>query len=459
MTSQVEQPFANLTVFDLTAADDIEALIKEFGSEIEWSSASKYLINEVIRGGVYSQCKGAILEREYVDLDFMRSYIHYFSHLFQEIPRFARRIHFFTRPMAEIDLQDMDSLKGSYIGVVVLRPSRVVGIVGRTFLPPPILPPDEYFHTLVNHDVHLCGATLSLQGTSYMEQDTQVAACATVAIWMSTSNLARSSRLPSLSTVEITQAATEYMAIERPLPSSGLTYYQMAEALRSMGYDPLNYEIKSWRTARRILYSYVESGIAPIILLNILNISRSLFIGHAITAIGHTYDRHTNPMSPDSQELTTDGNFHYFGAYQWAPRFWVNDDQQGPFQHLTHEPSSREWQDNLAQFKNVRPDLVAGEIDDLPLVKVGNIYALIDGIMVPNPPRVSLSSVEAEIKAMYVFRHLLSNLRSRGLVHQPERLVFRSMLMESWEYLERVSASDSLSDRVKHVYLGKSLPR
>jgi len=130
---------------------------------------------------------------------------------------------------------------------------------------------------------------LQVEGTPFIEQDQQVSACATAAIWAASACCFDRLGLGYFSTTEITEIATSTdIKSGRSFPSEGLAVSQMLWALRTMGYDPLLYEDFDYESAKHTIYTYVESGI-PVICGIELTEGK-----HAITIIGHTYNIRQN---------------------------------------------------------------------------------------------------------------------------------------------------------------------
>jgi hypothetical protein len=126
---------------------------------------------------------------------------------------------------------------------------------------PGILPP---FLT-IDYVPYLNGIPLPIRSLAFEQQDSSVAACATVALWSAfqkTHELFGSQRPHPAS---ITRAANVVRGFGRALPSSGLNPAQIGEAVRSVGLEPEYFRFNAHTPLASLVYAYVSGGI-PLIL-------------------------------------------------------------------------------------------------------------------------------------------------------------------------------------------------
>src|SRR5262249_8672092 len=100
---------------------------------------------------------------------------------------------------------------------------------------------ERSFPTTREYPVHIFGIELRVNSVPFQEQDTDVAACATSALW-SVFNATGYHFLHHIpSPAEITKAAAaSQRLISRTLPAGdGLSAEQIADAIRSVGLEPL----------------------------------------------------------------------------------------------------------------------------------------------------------------------------------------------------------------------------
>lgn len=407
-------------------------------------------------------CKTVVVEHRYRDKDHSKALSSYYAKSFRQVETECTRLHFFTRrlPSDFLDTKSTKELKRSYLGFCVLRPFTRRRI-GRTVLKRLRYQPVLEFPTCQGvFEVNLAGHKISFEGSAFIEQDTMVSACASAAIWVSTTIMGTRFGLQQHSTSEITQLATQYLIHNRPMPSEGLSAEQMLHCLRAMDYDPLLIGADSQKQAKHDIYSYIESEIPPILLCNFPPKNKN----HAIVGVGHGYNLPiTNPFKarvewPDEPPL------EFAGSSEWVPSILINDDQRGPHRKLTFIEDKQTLTQRINRiYPNVNvTDLELEEwrcpiaIDvNMPFSGYsGEEIANIWGIIIPLPQGVLLTAEQAERKSARVI--LWWHLRNK--VPLLKDLVLRTYLVPSNEYKERAKAS-GMNSFVKSLIAGKPMPR
>lgn len=137
-------------------------------------------------------CATVIEEPGYIDRDFLEDFSAYHVRSFHAYRRICTRLHFFKQPHSQQDLEaailrreGAPALQSSYLGFIVLRPLPVT-VVGRTCLktyPAQAKGGTRVFPTTYRQDVDLYGIPLHIESVAFQEQDKDVAACATSALW------------------------------------------------------------------------------------------------------------------------------------------------------------------------------------------------------------------------------------------------------------------------------------
>jgi len=175
-------------------------------------------------------------------------YQKFYSRSFDEDEKFTTRIHFFvedfskTRFEESLENNDIEYLRKSYLGFVVIRPikgSDRKQLIGRTLLKAYHEKEDSQKRVFVrdNYDVSLFGIPLSVNSLPFQVQDQGVSACATIALWTALHPLAEPYGISRLSPAEITELATAFPSELRKFPSSGLILEQMINCVKSMDLD------------------------------------------------------------------------------------------------------------------------------------------------------------------------------------------------------------------------------
>jgi len=339
-------------------------------------------------------CETAIFEENYVDEDYQDEFTAFYGKAFKRYPHRCTRVHFFSDVIPTRTRIGFSRYKESYLGFVILRPLDLQR-VGRTILTPPVRSQDNEFITCkAKYPSHIYGDRFEVQGMPFIQQDTQVGACAQASLWMLARYMSQRFYCREYLPSEINALAKANVSGGRPLPAErGLTAMQILDALQGMGFPSVMYGINTvdycsrhiesafpehgrtkdekeksknlQRTAKLadIAYRYIESGL-PVILGT---------ADHAVVAVGHTYDH----------AVSNDGV-----AIKRIPSFFINDDASGPYQEMllfSNKPGKRSFLD----------------------VKV---------VITVAPPEVTLTGEEAERMAMKSVDGFLSEpLQNGGL--------------------------------------------
>ncbi len=137
-------------------------------------------------------------------------------------------------------------------------------------------------------------------GLAFQEQDSVVAKCATVALWSAfqKTSVLFGSHAPR--PAEITNAATEYFAKSRSIPSRGLSVEQMCQAVGRVGLEQEIFELNDRFPIpfASLLRAYLDFGL-PVILCGAIRERNNEF--HAITVLAYA---DSDTPNADSEFLT-----------------------------------------------------------------------------------------------------------------------------------------------------------
>lgn len=322
--------------------------------------------------------KTAVIETDYIDVDYSASYYDQRARSFTPDKRGTTRVHFFSEEFSKRSLTSagriaVRKMQNSYLGFTVLRPETPVTL-GRTFVACPTsvggLP--VRFPTRVTTKVDMAGIPLEVESCPYMSQDAKIMACATAALWMSTSNLVEKiTNVPFHTTAEITALA---MSLDRPFGPAigrrGLSIVEMEHALFEMGLDPRRHPFPDADQVVEICHLFSDSGIPPVLGIE------SDGVGHAVTVVGYTL---APPLDP---EPTHPG---MFSAHQFVPYLVIQDDQRGMYL--------------LAEVKDLPNPIPPWSAQLTIHAPHGPENALCTAILVPFPRRVMLDAYEARTQA------------------------------------------------------------
>lgn len=292
-----------------------------------------------------------LVEVEYVDRDFLEDYAAYYSRCFRSYNRFCRRIHFFSKIFTDDDFESAllckgasvsaVDLKNSYLGFIVARPLPF-RLFGRTCLAnyPNTDRKTRHFPTNRPYKVNVFGIDLEVSTIAFQEQDREVAACATSALWSVFQATAYRFQHPVLSPVDITRAATKISpGATRSLPNGGLDARQQSDAIRSVGLEPLVISVIDDKGSidfpklKAAFYGYNQFGVPAIISAELIVdvIGAKPFGRHAVSGLGYRIG--------DDPPTSLDANGPKLLATS-IDRIYVHDDQAGPFARLRFEADS-----------------------------------------------------------------------------------------------------------------------
>lgn len=321
-------------------------------------------------------CRALVVEHEYTDRNFLEDYAAYYVRCFEPYARVCTRLHFLSAELDRAALtkaitsDDAEALQKFYLGFLVVKPLPLT-VIGRTCLKPYEDTPERSrsFPTIQPQAVDLYGLKLNVPTLPFQEQDREVAACASSALWTMLHSTSRLFQHAMPSPVEITKAATAHARVDgRTFPNGeGLNTLQIADAIRSVGLEPFGIGVSSVprlavpsdeyadtasatqvtsedegdSTARAAqmqlelklaVLAYLRSGIACALLARTTDqvggqrIKRG---NHAVAITGYAL----GDAPPNDGYLTSGTRF----TAARLDRLYVHDDQTGPFTSFTFE--------------------------------------------------------------------------------------------------------------------------
>jgi hypothetical protein len=304
-------------------------------------------------GGLGAQT--IVTEAPYLSQSFLDDYADYYARGFQDYPRQCMRVHFFRYAFTRADLlaalvdpESGATIWDSYLGYIVVKPLPARQIGATLLLPYPATTVNRRHYPVGRHyEVNLLGKQLTLQTLIFQEQDNNVSACATTALWMAFHKTANLFQTPLPSPYSITAAARNLFNHHgRTFPSVGLDQAQIGEAIQAVGLvaELRNYrQAGEWglhpgvgedehmavqlRGAKGFMYAYLRLGL-PVLLFLLLDESPQQ--GHLITVTGYRLSGAAAPPS-DKLSLTADT----------IDRLYAHDDQMGPYARYSFTDNGR----------------------------------------------------------------------------------------------------------------------
>ena len=440
------------TVESLDGPTDWSRLVQVLGGE------GLNVVNNTLRHLRILGVKSYVLEDPYIDRDYSADYLHFYAGTFRVHERHCKRVHFFSddisplfsRPLSTDRLIEIRHFSSTtYCGFCVVRPLPTASI-GRTVLRARVrdgFNMEANVTCRANFDANLIGVDLQVTGTSFLQQDARVGACAQVAIWAGMRHMHARYNYNWISVADITRFATPTTADEAvsiPAGSDFLSSERMIRGISEAGYQPLCF--RGSRIGGDIL-PYVESGIPVILGLNLGDT-----IGHAVTVIGRVFAKQESPTN---------------NAIDYVPAYIVHDDQGGPYMWLPMD------QDASTTFSfsddTVKRDTLGGTIE----LNVRDHAVFAVALM---PTRVFSTAASAEHSAwdrvdytlhkMPGIRRSLDELKlpvdARLLdelqeAHSASHIVLRTYLTSAAGYRRHLAAG-SASDNLKDALLDLHLP-
>src|ERR1044072_7916004 len=209
--------------------DALTALIVEnshgLNKKVEAKTHLTYLSGYLERIGA----KTIVVEQDYTDRDFLEDFAAYYVRCFTQYKRQCVRLHFFSFTFSRDDFSRYLSRADqsntldpeSYLGFIVVKPLPST-VIGRS-----CLATYKSDSTRVREypiectiPVNLFGINLKIRSVPFQEQDTDVAACASSALWSVFHGTGRLFQHAIPSPVEITKSASLHARIDdRTLPN------------------------------------------------------------------------------------------------------------------------------------------------------------------------------------------------------------------------------------------------
>lgn len=381
--------------------------------------------------------KTMVVEDAYIDKDFLEDFAAYYVRCFADYSKTCTRLHFFSVEFGEEEFQsalqratDHPVRDANYLGFVVLKPLPDT-VIGRTCLRPWNDSPTRKrtFPIVCDVPANLYGINLVVRSLPYQEQDTDVAACATSALWSALHGTGRLFQHQIPSPVEITRAASAHSRVDdRSFPNrNGLNPFQIADAIRSVGLEPLAIRGSNTTMVRVAAAAYLRSGIPCILLSRVIDVATKKELGrHAVAVNGYSFGK----LEPKPWHK----NASLFRAAT-IDRLYCHDDQIGPYAALEFDPGG---------------SITAGIDEDRIEIQPENLI-----VPLYHKIRIPVATIIDKIVALDATVELL---RSARMLPLKNRLVWDIYLNDIGRLRTRLFDSD-LPNALRLSRLKKSYPR
>ena len=308
-------------------------------------------------------------------------------------------------------------------------------MIGRTCLYPIPNPRHEaVFPTISWQTANLFGVPFGITSLPFQEQDHEVGACATSALWSVLNATSRLFSHPVLSPIEITNRALDsFPVIGRGLPNDGLNVYQMAGVAQSLGLEAELIDARNKDLLKSCAYAYLQCGI-PVVLGIDFNTDPKSSDPRELHAVALTgYSLSAGPALP-----TTETGFLLKASR--VDCFYVHDDGVGPFAPLQIDDDrelviTRRTNDE-GDWKEARPDQM----------------------LVPLYSQIRTHFIEV-LEATAAFDHVFETVRSEvGGIQTKGRVEWDVYLVDVRNYKNKILKDYAIDRNEKVDTLTKPLP-
>lgn len=293
----------------------------------------------------FLETKTVVAENNYVDQHFLDDYTAYYVGCFHGYERMCRRLHFFNIKFSPEEFTELiekrrgklseEKLQKAYLGFVVVKPLPTT-LLGRTCLKT-YAGTERHYPITKTYKANLFGISLSIDTIAFQEQDTVTAACATSALWSALHCTGETFHHEIPSPHEITSAAKRGSgSLSRIFPNKGLTFPEMAQAVRAVGLEPLVLGGgKDQYTLSSTLYAYLNAKIPVVLGLELFENGGKSVGWHAITITGFRL--------PDSRPRSSSASVFKLRADR-INKIYAHDDQVGPFARMSFMKGKKKGQ-------------------------------------------------------------------------------------------------------------------
>jgi len=402
--------------------------------------------------------KSILLERDYVDSNYLEDYSKYYVKCFNRYGGRCARLHFFSDEVDHARIEsvfngreqdkEIERIQGCYLGFMVVKPIPQT-FIGKTCLKvyDSLLNPSEKYKCIITkkYTANLYGISLSVDSIAFQEQDRIIAACATTAIWSVLHALPwmDSKNVPSPS--EITLAAINHIKdSSNSFPNDGLNSKQILRALDTYGLRHHSINLKNTKgpaELMEVVRPYIDSNVPLILGTTVYDLDEkddALVGRHAVAVLGYS-----NPEKGCDKTL------------------YIHDDGIGPYcRGILSTIGEAAKESNIESAD--RCCLVLQEKNDDGSWKEAEKILTPDHLIVPTHKKVRISADGIDNTCRSIldeFDEYVDGLKNKGkdVSKFEEKLTYSVSLQELSDIRRRVLGDDEVIN--KRNVLTKSSPR
>ncbi|MES2515886.1 MAG: papain-like cysteine protease family protein [Bacteroidota bacterium] len=416
----------------ISSSEDIEEILVEsvrdyFLREASEDPDMEKTIGEFLDG--FREDLYFVVEYPYVDKVYRDSYYSYYASKHSAYQRDCIRVLIFEK---ELKIRDFSNpkkykkLQDDFLGYFVLRPLRT--IIGRSLINPVAFENKTIKICLQKSECLVLGIKLTVAGFPHSSQDSETITCAETTIWsaMEYFGTRYSDYKPVLPSTII--KTMERIAVQRQLPSNGLTMEQISFALKQFGFGTRIYSKEQYdEELFDIIDAYIESGIPVMTGLE----SDEGGFGHVVVLIGKQYQAGTAKFKGiKKRKLMVSGKqTGYHDIAQLSSSYVIQDDNLAPYQIVTLDKPGAHYQDSASRGYKI------------------------DTVVVPLYPKIYLEA--------YVAKNLmLQILKDAVLGYQFKAgFVLRCFLASSRSFKNHIAKSATIGREIRSTILLSKMPK
>jgi hypothetical protein len=406
-----------------------------------------------------------IVEHDYTDAGYLDDYAAYYVKCFQSYDRRCKRLHFFSEEIAtdvfmriiegKATQAECKRFAASYIGFIVARPLPDA-IIGRTVVK--TYDPDNgrrHYTCVREYHANLFGFDLTVESLAFQEQDTVMAACATVALWCAFHKTRDLFNSPAPTPAEITRAANRLVFNSRSIPSHGLNVQQITHAIQSVSLEPEVIPVTQDTPLVSLVYAHLKWGLPVILGVDMEGVGR-----HAITLVGYSLVKERVREREVEQHNGVEVCAPMVGLR--IDRLFAHDDRIGPFVRLNIErnltPDEKHPMPVILKPKWPTDKKESQASNDLGETDKGTGMKLPPVIY----PRTVIVPVYHKIRVTFqdVEKFLLKFTEVLQLIHSPQKSIEWDLHLTSTnEYKDLIKRPSNISRETKMRILLSAQPK
>ncbi|MCC7572052.1 MAG: hypothetical protein KO464_01530 [Candidatus Methanofastidiosum sp.] len=287
------------------------------------------------------ECKSILIESKYIDRDYLMDYQDFYVRCSRPYDKKCKRAHFFSCDVKQEDIikiiesplqqtKKIEELQKKYLGFSVIKPLPDK-VIGKTCIKHYPAEEIRHFLSIKEYSSNLFGINFKVNTLAFQQQDTIMAACATVSLWCAFQQTSELFGHYVHSPGQITKSATtNIIDKQRIIPSQGLTPGQICDAVRHVGLAYETFSVMDKESFLGIIYSYLKMNL-PII----MGFLRPDNKYHAVTITGYKLEKLKEKEENKVQENEEkEGIKNIKMISNNISELYIHDDQIGPFSRV-----------------------------------------------------------------------------------------------------------------------------